>query len=502
MFNEAAKSVKGLTTFVRFPDSSLDKVLKICIKWGWKLAPGVAFTGIDVGLEESTNLVITDVRSPEKLLENAAEQQILARVRSTGSLYLQQGEVSLIINGQLIDRATVDLGDRSEEVITFTTSFEGEGSYIGEVRVTGDAFEADNSYFFTVDVLPKINVLTVNGEASENWYDDEGHWFDLAVAGTGESPFELVNLAPRDLSEAALRQSDVLVLLNVGNLSDTQAGMIADYVADGGALLVAPGDRVERDRFNEQFESLAPALLENQDLPDGSDYLVIADYDSRHPILQPLESEWSARFQGHWRLTPTQGSDVLMQFDNTEPALVEREFGQGNVIFFASTMDLEWNNLPLQGLFLPFVHETLRHLVQPELKQRAYSIGDSFSVNFSEDDAQVSARDVNGDQINFTNREFVVQANMPGFVTAEVDNTEARFAINILPEESNFARMPMENLFDSIINPNTNPIKSRDVQNAQLAEELEGPQRLWWWLLSLVMALILLEAVIANRTYR
>ena len=153
----------------------------------WKLAPGVAFTGIDVGLEESTNLVITDVRSPEKLLENAAEQQILARVRSTGSLYLQQGEVSLIINGELIDRATVDLGDRSEEVITFTTSFEGEGSYIGEVRVTGDAFEADNSYFFTVDVLPKINVLTVNGEASENWYDDEGHWFDLAVAGTGES---------------------------------------------------------------------------------------------------------------------------------------------------------------------------------------------------------------------------------------------------------------------------------------------------------------------------
>jgi len=35
-----------------------------------------------------------------------------------------------------------------------------------------------------------------------------------------------------------------------------------------------------------------------------------------------------------------------------------------------------------------------------------------------------------------------------------------------------------------------------------LAEELEGPQRLWWWILSLVMALILLEAVIANRTYR
>ena len=84
----------------------------------------------------------------------------------------------------------------------------------------------------------------------------------------------------------------------------------------------------------------------------------------------------------------------------------------------------------------------------------------------------------------------------------DVGNAEQRFAVNILPEESNFARIPVENVFDSIINPNTNPIKSREVQNAQLAEELEKPQRLWWWILSLVMGLILVESVIANRTYR
>ena len=468
----------------------------------WKLAPGVAFTGIDVGLEESTNLAITDVRSPERLLENASEQQILVRVRSTGTVYLQEGDVSLIVNGEVIDRKSVDLGDRSEEVVTFSTAFETEGSYYGEIRVGGDAFEADNSYYFTVDVLPKISVLTINGEASENWYDDEGHWFGLAVGGAERSPFELVNLTPGELNEAVLRQSDVLVLLNVGNLTDDQAEIIADYVIEGGALLVAPGDRVDPVSFNNQFESVAPALLEAQGLPNGNDYLVIADYDRRHPILRPIESDWSARFQGHWRLSPTQDSEVLMQFDNTEPALVERQVGDGSVILFASAMDLEWNNLPLQSLFLPFVHETLRHLVQPELKQKAYSVGDSFSVNLDENAGSVSARAPNGDEIIFTNTDFITQVSEPGFVTVEAGGAETRFAINTLPEESNFARMPVENLFDSIINPDTNPIKSREVQNAQLAEELEQPQRLWWWILSLVMALVLVEALIANRTYR
>ena len=468
----------------------------------WKLAPGVALTGIDVGLEESTNLAITDVRSPERLLENASEQQVLVRIRSTGTVYLREGVVSLIVNGEVVDRKPVNLGDRSEEVITFSAAFENEGSYYGEIRVDGDAFEADNSYFFTVDVLPKISVLTINGEASENWYDDEGHWFGLAVGGAGRSPFELVSLTPGELDEAVLRQNDVLVLLNVGNLTDDQAKIIADYVLDGGALLVAPGDRVDPVSFNNQFESVAPALLEAQGLPNGNDYLVIADYDRRHPILRPMESDWSARFQGHWRLSPTQDSQVLMQFDNTDPALVERQVGDGSVILFASAMDLEWNNLPLQSLFLPFVHETLRHLVQPELKQKAYSVGDSFPVNLDENAEGVSAWAPNGDEIIFTNTDFITQVSEPGFVTVEAGGAETRFAINTLPEESNFARMPVENLFDSIINPDTNPIKSREVQNAQLAEELEQPQRLWWWILILVMALVLVEALIANRTYR
>lgn len=468
---------------------------------GWKLAPGVAFTGIDVGAEESSNLVLTDVRSPEQLLEDAAEQQILARVRTTGTLYLDEGEVSLSINGQMVDRQPVNLGDRSEEVITFSTVFENEGTYIGEVRVEGDNFDVDNSYFFAVEVLPKIRVLVVNGESSDNWFDDEGHWFGLAVSSGEESPFELETIEPGEVSAAALRQSDVAVLLNVGGLSSTQSAAITDYVEAGGALLVAPGDRVEPGLFNQQFESIAPAVLENQDA-SGDDYLVIADFDRRHPILRPLDSDWSARFEGHWRLLPNEDADVLMQFDNTEAALVERQVGEGKVILFASTMDLEWNNLPLQGLFLPFVHETLRHLVQPASTQRSFQVGDNFSLDPAGAANVIAAQDANGNAIEFTNDGFVIQAATPGFITADIDGEAARFAINILPEESNFARTPVENLYDAIINPDTNPIRSREVQTAQLIEELERPQRIWWWILSLVMVLIVTESLIANRTYR
>ena len=467
----------------------------------WQLAPGVALYLIDVGSADIENLVLTDVRSPEQLLEDSAQQQILARVRSTGTQYLENGEVSLSLNGQMVDRRPVDLTDRSEQVVTFAVDFEAEGDYVGEIRVAGDDFADDNAYYFTVDVLPKINVLLVNGEASDNWFDDEGHWFGLAVSSTDSSPFSLETIDPSELSAAAMRQSDVVALLNVGELTSSQAAALSEYVVNGGSLLIAPGDRVDERVFNQQLGEISPARLEQVGLLGRDDYLVIADYDRRHPILRPLGSDWSARFQGHWRLTPSEDAKVLMQFDNTEAALVEKDVGEGKILLFASSLDLEWNNLALQGLFLPFVHETLRHLVRSEAGQSAYEIGDSINLAQFVSDAEVAVRDANGRSVSLEANNLQ-RATSPGLFTATSGAVSSRYVVNILPEESNFTRVATSTLYDAVVNPDTSPLQSREAQTAQLIEELENPQRLWWWILMLVMVLLLVEVLVANRTYR
>ncbi len=469
---------------------------------GWKLAPGTAFAGIDVGAIESSNLLLADVRSPHQLLEGAGEQQILARVRSTGSLYVQQGDASLYVDGELIERNPVDLADRSEQVLTFTASFDTPGSHSAEVRVSGDNFRLDNSWFFTLDVLPKIRVLLVNGEASDDWFDDEAHWFELAVRGAGQSPFVLETIVPAQLSAASLRQNDVAVLLNVGDLSTAQAAAIENYVQAGGSLLLAPGDRVKPEVFNRQLANVAPALLQGRGQSGLDDYLVLADFDSRHPVLSSLGSDWSARFQNHWSLLANEEADLLMQFDNAEPALLERRAAEGNVLLFASALDLEWNNLALQAVFLPFVHETLRHLAQQNPKQRAWQVGDSIDLDPAGTAQSVEAFDATGAAIEFAGQNFVITAESPGMITARIDGSPVHHAVNSIPEESYFSRVAVATLYDRISNPDTEPNRSREARSAQLTEELERPQRLWWWIICLVMLLLLVEATLANRSYR
>jgi hypothetical protein len=232
------------------------------------------------------------------------------------------------------------------------------------------------------------------------------------------------------------------------------------------------------------------------------DYLVIADFDRRHPILRPLNTDWSARFQEYWSLQPHPDAEVIMQFDSTEPAFVERKVGAGRTMLFASSLDLEWNNLALQGLYLPFVHETLRHLVQADSSARSFAVGDSFTVGDPDRNQSVTITDVDGSETLLDSGNFTVTAAKPGILVAQSDNQRANYAINVLARESNFGKLPVTNLYDRVINPDTSPIQSREVQTAQMIREIEGPQRVWWWLLCLVGLLILAEAVIANRTYR
>jgi hypothetical protein len=114
----------------------------------------------------------------------------------------------------------------------------------------------------------------------------------------------------------------------------------------------------------------------------------------------------------------------------------------------------------------------------------------------------VEAVNAAGEALTFTNGNYVAIAAMPGLLRATIDGVESRYAVNLLPAESNFIRTAPATLYDMIINADTSPVQSREVRTAQLIEELERPQRIWWWILALVMALLLAETVIANRTYR
>jgi hypothetical protein len=442
------------------------------LEGSWKLAPGVAFTPIDVGVEETQNLTVVDVRVPATLIDGIQADPVLARIRSSGSLPVERAQVSLLIDGEVIERAAVELTDVSEKVVEFAYILEGSGERAIEVRVQGDDFIDDNSRYAAVTIEPKVDVLVVNGEASSDWFDDEAHWFELASGSGVASPFSVTSTVPNRLTPELIQSVEVVVLLNVSDLGLQQSRVLADFVRAGGGLLVAPGDQTSA--AGSTLDSILPGRLVGSQRLRIGDYRIIADFDRRHPLFAKLPVEWSSRFQRVWTLEAKEGAATLMRFDDASPALLDAKVGAGRVLLTAMPLDSEWGDFPLQPLYLPFVHESLNYLAARPSEPASYVIGDSEVADFT--------------AVGLTRLERATRSQW--------------VAINSDTGESALARVSAESIFDAVINPENTTLAPREVRTAQRMVELESPQRLWWWILSLVLLLLLAETLISNRTYR
>ncbi|MDT8427143.1 MAG: BatA domain-containing protein [Pseudomonadales bacterium] len=469
------------------------------------LAPGVAFEATQTSTGSSRNLSISDVRSPAQLLSDTSEYDILVRLRSTGSQLLSNGRVSLLIDGETRVSEVFDLGDTSETVITLPVIFEQAGSHTGEVLLEGDEFSADNSWFFTIDVLPRIQVLVLNGAPSANWYDDESHWLVLALEGRGETPFDVQTVARDEFEASMLAETDVLVVLNMDDPGQAAMAQIERFIENGGTAFLAPGDQVNAERFNSRFGNIAPGQLLQTELMRGNDYLLLAEIERRHPALRPLEFDWTARFEGIWSVQAKPETEVLARFDNAMPALLESSVGAGKVMMFASALDLSWSNLPLQGLFVPLMHESLRYLVQPESRQSAYQVGDIINLQAyldNETELLLSAPGRAYQQLRVDASNPSLTFPGPGLFRQEGSEAQRFFAVNIDPAAAELLQIDPALLHDRIINPETTPQQTEQIRTQQLMQEIEQPQRIWWWILILVTVLLAAETLIANRTYR
>jgi hypothetical protein len=60
---------------------------------------------------------------------------------------------------------------------------------------------------------------------------------------------------------------------------------------------------------------------------------------------------------------PAAEDRVLISLDDGTPLLLERTLGSGRVLLFTSSLDREWNDLPVQPVFVPFVAGLANHML-------------------------------------------------------------------------------------------------------------------------------------------
>src|SRR5690606_25760222 len=164
---------------------------------------------------------------------------------------------------------------------------------------------------------------------------------------------------PRDLGERPLGGYSFVIVTDAGVLGPAETNALASYVDGGGALLLAFGPR---------STSLGTVPITGQPLrsvsaPGGEGYASIGAADRSHPALRGTDELRAAKFFRFAALDPQAGDRVLVSLDDGTPLLLERTHGNGRVMLFMSSLDREWNDLPVQPVFVPLVAGIANHLL-------------------------------------------------------------------------------------------------------------------------------------------
>jgi hypothetical protein len=298
--------------------------------------------------------------------------------------------------------------------------------------------------------------------------------------------------------------------MNVGNLAAEKMNALQSYVKGGGGLLLAPADRAGVAAFNRDYQELTPALLQRKHIYSEDTALAITEVNRHHSIVHSLDNgeptDFSgARFHGYWSTEPVADSEVILRFENGAAALVAKNSGNGRVLFFASSLDPEWNNFPRQVTYLPLLHEAMHYLAGSQAQKTIYRVGEYVPLSIAPGGA---ARVISpkGEETLLRNTSagpaFYQATDEPGFYETRSGKWLRSFTVNTSAQESDLTTIAVEDIRERMSHSEIQQVASAAEQISPLKIQLEKSQRFWWWILLLVLMLGVFEIFLANRTYR
>ena len=308
--------------------------------------------------------------------------RVEARVTNFSDEAVERLPVHLEIEGEVKVRGFVTLRPGETAVKTFNAEVPGDAAVKAAVVLEGDALATDDRVAFWLRPAPQLRLLAVNGDPRPTPQRDELFYLERAVGPGTEAGarVKLEIIQPDQLSAAALGRADVVLLANVGRLTQAAAGALSSFVRGGGGLLVTMGDQVDPAQANERLGPLLPrALREARQSGDaaasaeGRDRRLAAPtlFERAHPILKlfpdPFRSSLSRVGVSKYMLldpAPDAAGEVVIGLDEGAPFLMTKSVDQGRVALLTGSIDRDWGDLPIRPDFVPLLQQVLRYLTR------------------------------------------------------------------------------------------------------------------------------------------
>ncbi len=335
--------------------------------------PEVATYVVRLSPKDVRDAAIVDVeaRPAAGVATQGSVVEVRGALRSTGPAVRRVVEFYLDgeKDGTKRDQKEIDLPAGGEGEVRFRTPKLAVGLHQARLRLAGgtDPLTFDDERSLTFRVQPPLRVLVVADEAREALFVKNA--LDPATLPKDEPrPYHVETFTTSRFAagaKATLKDYAGIFLLNVKALGDADWGRLNGYVREGGGLVVALGNRVDRAGYNGEAASpLLPGTLGEIKTPPEGTYL--GKFDATHPLFKRSPKDLDADLTlvpvaKYFAVTPAAGVRALLSYQDGAPALLERVFPggrKGRVLLWTTPLSRRptgsWNEFA-QGKFWSFV---------------------------------------------------------------------------------------------------------------------------------------------------
>ncbi len=422
-----------------------------------------------------------------------------------------QQEVTLTLDGRELARRKLLLAPRSAIAESFDRLSVSDDLLRGRVSLGDDALALDNQRFFVYSSRQQLPLLIVEEPAARS---NQAVYLQNALRLSRNPVFRVERIAIDELKAEDLQNWAVIIMNDVSLPGGELGEALAKFAAAGGGLLVTTGTATQR---NWASPYLPGSPGRKVDAKRGTAFN-ITDFEADHPLAISLGARNTidlslARIFNYRELQPAADDRVVARYSDGAVALLERRVGQGRVLALTTTLDTHWNDLALQPVFLPFLHQSLRYLTAFEAYPNQSEIGSITDVMryaraLAGADATVAAANdgpliietPSAREIRVNRQSPLLALTEPGFYQvhqATPSGVEITLAANIDPQETNLETLDVDRFVEEIRASAKPPVTGAALTRRQ-ASEYEQQQQLAYAILLAVLALTLIEALSAN----
>ena len=483
-----------------------------------RLPEATLFKPVAITDAQTANLTVASVLPQRTLFSGQERVTVAAGIINRGPSAANNVQVRLELDGRVVETQTVSVQPGAPASVTFPPFTLARAFTRGAVRIGDDGLKQDNVFHFVVSPAQRLSVLLVEPPRAAR----DASLFLQKALSIGSSPAFQINVRQSEsVSSTDLDRHRVVILNDVAALSSGED--LKNFVAKGGGLFVVLG---ERANWGTDSNNLLPGVPANVvDRPGRGGALAELDYS--HPVLELFKAPRSgnlstARFFRYRAITmkpeppgdkegePGHLNRVIARFDDGAVAMAERKIGSGQVLLWASTLDNYWTDLALKPVYLPFVHEVIRHLATYQEPANWFTIGGVIDPGHLLRSSGLGMQSGTGamvltpagQRIEQSGTPTPVQLDQQGFYEVHGRSNQAgtvTVAANLDTAESDLSVLDMQELSAALAG-RPGAMNPAATDAAMLTpEDQERRQNFWWYLLMAGIVLLGIETAISNR---